>query len=73
MFEKFQGLIEWYRWLLKFNVFKYIALLFMTAGPLYFIYRMFFLNMAQTTVFIYSLISFTIGIIIWVIVWDPYS
>lgn len=69
----FFEVIEWYKWLLKFNIIKYVALSFMTIGPLFFIYGIIFLAYETQLMFIYMGISFIIGIFLWIISWDPYS
>ncbi|MCM2325065.1 MAG: hypothetical protein NDI94_01260 [Candidatus Woesearchaeota archaeon] len=67
------SIIEWYKWLLRFSILKYIALSFMTLGPFFFIYQIIFNGLSVSQNMIYSAISFIIGIIIWLISWDPYS
>lgn len=71
--KEFFGLVEWYKWLLKYSFFKYIALGIMIVGPYYFFYRIIFLGQSFNQNMIYSGISLILGVIIWIIVWDPYS
>lgn len=71
--KEFFGILEWYKWILKFSFLKYISLAIMILGPYYFFYRIIFLGQNQTTNMIYSAVAMIIGIIIWLISWDPYS
>jgi hypothetical protein len=66
-------LVEWYKWLLNFNILKCLSIAIMIIPPLYFIYRVIFLDSDILGVVIYSAISIIIGIVIWLISWDPYK
>lgn len=66
-------IVEWYKWLLSFNPAKYISLAIMTAGPMFFIYRIVFLDAEAQPALLYASGTFLVGMLIWIASWDPYS
>ncbi len=73
MADKLEGIIEWYKWLLKFHPLKYIGIAIMIFGPLYFIYRFIFLQSTSLEL-VFACIGFLVlGSFIWTFGWDPYG
>jgi hypothetical protein len=71
--KEFFGLVEWYKWVLKYSFLKYVSLAIMILGPYYFFYKIIFLEMDINQNMIYSGATVCIGIVLWTVSWDPYS
>jgi hypothetical protein len=66
------GFVEWYKWVLKYSFLKYLSLAIMILGPYFFVYRIIFLEKELYSNMVYSGMTMCLGIVIWLISWDPY-
>ena len=73
MLDRIGGIIEWYKWLLKFHPLKYLGIAIMIICPLVLIYRFLFIGSSYIELIGGSLGSLVIGSFIWSLGWDPYG
>jgi hypothetical protein len=71
--NQLEGLLEWYKWLLKFHPLKYLGIAIMTIGPLYFIYRFIFIGSTSFELGFACAGFLVLGSFIWSLGWDPYA
>jgi hypothetical protein len=64
-----ERIIVWYKWVLSYNPQKYLAILLMILGPLYFIYRYIFADHNWSD-FLQGGALFLLGVLIWMFAWE---
>ncbi len=71
--DRLHRLIEWYKWILRFDPVRYFGLSLMTFGPWFFIYRFLFIGTSYWELSLGTFGFFALGVFVWYIGWDPYK